>query len=353
MQVEKLIPEIKDNIWGGVRLIEKYGKQTDKRPCAESWELSLHKDGESRLESGEPLSSVLDKWALGENASDFEFFPMLIKFIDARDNLSVQVHPSDSYALKNENSYGKTEMWYIVDCDEGAGIYLGFSRDVNEGEVRAAIEDNSLTSLMNFFPVKPGECYFIPSGTIHAIGAGVLILEIQQNSNLTYRVYDYGRLDKNGKPRELHVEKALKVLNYKKYTKRALSGNLLGISKYFAVTRHTVSGETHFPLDSRTFRSLSVTEGSGTLNGIPVSAGDSYFIPATEKSFTLDGNLTAVIAEVRKYSLTVQSTENAHRVTVDDDLGRRIYSAYGESPEILSGEALEALNLTESDVTFK
>jgi len=351
MFIEKLIPEIKDNIWGGVRLVEEYGKITDKRPCAESWELSLHKDGECRVSDGRPLSELLDADALGSNAEGFEFFPMLIKFIDAKENLSVQVHPSDDYALKNENSFGKTEMWYIVDAEPGAGIYLGFTRDVTEKEVKEAIESNTLTDIMNFFPVKKGESYFIPSGTIHAIGAGTLILEIQQNSNLTYRVYDYGRRDKNGNTRELHIEKALKVLNYSAYKKSEMSGNLIGISKYFAVTKHEISGETHFPIDNKSFRSLSVTDGEGTFNGKEISKGDTYFVPATEKSFVLSGNMTVVMAEIRKYYLKEQSSENAYRVSVEDDLGRRIYSAYGDNPDALKREALLALNITDSDLS--
>jgi len=214
MNTEKLYPELKDNIWGGRKLIEKYGKTTKNAICAESWELSFHPDGPTKLSDGSRLCNVATEELLGSNTKNFEFFPLMIKLIDAKDNLSVQVHPDDTYALKYENSFGKTEMWYIVEADEGAGIYLGFKEDVCEEQVENAIKQNTLTSLMNFFEVKAGDCYFIPSGTIHAIGTGCLIYEIQQNSNLTYRVYDYDRRDKNGNPRELHVEKALKVLDF-------------------------------------------------------------------------------------------------------------------------------------------
>ena len=217
MEIVKLIPECKDNIWGGMKLKEKYGKQTEKNPVAESWELSFHKDGPTRLESGKTLQETVTETDLGENCKGFPFFPMLVKLIDAKQDLSVQVHPSDAYALKNENSFGKTEMWYIVEAEEGAGIYLGFKQDVTQEEYEKAIENTTLTDLLNFFEVKAGDCYFIPSGTIHAIATGCLICEIQQNSNLTYRVYDYGRRDKNGNLRELHVEKALKVTDLNKY----------------------------------------------------------------------------------------------------------------------------------------
>ena len=216
MKIVKLYPECKGNIWGGVKLKEKYGKQTDKSPVAESWELSFHKDGPTRLADGRTLQEVVAKEELGKNCEGFPFFPMLVKLIDAKQDLSVQVHPSDKYALENENSFGKTEMWYVVEAEAGAGIYLGFKKDTAREEYEAAIKNNTLTELLNFFEVKAGDCYFIPSGTIHAIGTGCLICEIQQNSNLTYRVYDYGRKDKDGKERELHVDKALKVTNLKK-----------------------------------------------------------------------------------------------------------------------------------------
>ncbi len=198
MKIEKLIPTCKDYLWGGNKLKEKYGKCTVCDPCAESWELSFHTDGKTLLLDGKTLEETVTDFEMGNNIQNFPFFSVLIKFIDAKSNLSVQVHPSDEYALTHENSFGKTEMWYIVEADEGAGIYLGFNRDVTAEEYERAIKENTLTDLLEFYSVKSGECYFIPAGTIHAIGAGCLICEIQQNSNLTYRVYDYGRRDKNG-----------------------------------------------------------------------------------------------------------------------------------------------------------
>ena len=242
MEILKLVPECKDNIWGGVKLKEKYGKQTDKDPVAESWELSFHKDGPTRLANGKTLQEEVTAKELGRNCDGFPFFPMLVKLIDAKQDLSVQVHPSDAYALEHENSFGKTEMWYIVEAEKGAGIYLGFKKDVTQEEYETAIKENTLTDLLNFFEVKAGDCYFIPSGTIHAIATGCLICEIQQNSNLTYRVYDYGRRDKNGNLRELHVEKALKVTDLQKYEYTPLNlktaqGELLGLSRYFTTIR--------------------------------------------------------------------------------------------------------------------
>ena len=350
MKIEKLIPEIKDNIWGGVRLIEKYGKITDKRPCAESWELSCHKDGSSRLRDGRRLSEAVGPMELGENAVDFPFFPMLIKLIDSKENLSVQVHPSDGYALEHEHSFGKTEMWYVVEADEGAGIYLGFKREVTRTEVEAAIKEERLTELLNFYPVKAGDCYFIPSGTIHAIGGGCLICEIQQNSNLTYRVYDYGRRDKNGNTRELHVDKALSVLNLGKYERRVLPLGLLGISKYFTVRKVSVNGEEHLSLDGKTFKSFTVVRGEGSLRGEKISAGDSFFIPANEKEFTLLGDMDIVLSEVRRYYLDIDKTDTGYRGHIYDDLGAVIISNEGEDEATLGLELLKSVNLSYEDL---
>ena len=306
MEIVKLVPECKDNIWGGVKLKEKYGKQTDKSLVAESWELSFHKDGPTRLENGKTLQETVTEADLGENCKGFPFFPMLVKLIDAKQDLSVQVHPSDAYALKNENSFGKTEMWYIVEADEGAGIYLGFKENITQAQYEQAIANNTLTELLNFFEVKAGDCYFIPSGTIHAIATGCLICEIQQNSNLTYRVYDYGRRDKDGNLRELHVEKALKVTNLDKYEYSPLNlktaqGDLLGLSRYFTTTSVLVQGETSVTADKGSFKCLTCVDGKGAVDGKAVSAGDSLFVPAGYGEVKLTGDMRIIMAEVRKY----------------------------------------------------
>ena len=299
MKIEKLCPAFKDYLWGGNKLKEKYGKKTDITPCAESWELSFHKDGETTLECGTPISKALARESLGKNATDFDNFPLLIKFIDARDDLSVQVHPSDEYALKNENSYGKTEMWYIVDAEDGAGIYLGFKEDVKKEDFLLAIKENRLTELLNFYPVKPGESYFIPSGTIHAIGKGCLICEIQQNSNLTYRVYDYGRRDKNGNTRELHVDKAVKVTRLEKHKKQNTCGDFLGVSKYFTVRK--LSGNTKITVDDGSFASLTFVRGSGTVAGVTAMQGETLFVPAGYGECVIKGDTEIIMTEVRKY----------------------------------------------------
>ena len=324
MNIQKLYPVCKDYLWGGNKLTEKYGKLTDCSPCAESWELSFHKDGKTCIEGGATLESVATKEALGSNVEDFSFFPVLIKFIDAQGDLSVQVHPSDAYALEKENSFGKTEMWYIVEADEGAGLYLGFNRDVTLAEYEQAIKENTLTDLLNFYPVKAGECYFIPSGTIHAIGSGCLICEIQQNSNLTYRVYDYGRRDKNGNTRELHVDKALLVTTLAKHENKALSGDVLGVSKYFSVRRLSVNGTTEGKTTGKTFHCLSCVKGAGKIDGQDVRTGDSFFVPADYGRYTISGEMEIIMTDIRKYYIGIDLGGTFIKGGIVDDEGNII-----------------------------
>ena len=208
----KLKPALKDYIWGGTRLKSDFHKTSDLERVAESWELSCHKDGPSIIENGELAGLTLDEYVkrygtnvLGTNCSKFESFPILIKLIDAKDNLSVQVHPDNDYALRVEGEYGKTEMWYIVDCDDGAELLYGFKNSISKEEFKERIQNNTLTEVTNRVRVNKGDAFFIEAGCLHAIGKGIVIAEIQQNSNTTYRIYDYGRLGTDGKPRDLHI----------------------------------------------------------------------------------------------------------------------------------------------------
>ena len=289
--VYKLVPEYKDYLWGGEKLKTDYGKQTDKTPCAESWELSLNPHGLTKVEDGKTLAEVLTPEKTGKNCEKFEFFPVLIKFIDAKQNLSVQVHPSDDYALKYENSYGKTESWYIVDAEEGAGIYCGFKRDTNKEEFLQSLASGEVENLLNFIPVKKGDCYFIPSGTVHAIGAGCLILEIQQNSDLTYRVYDYNRRGADGKLRELHVDKAVKVINFNKYEPKLFASGenprVITECDYFR-SRELVLNGGFTEKNANSFTCVTVTDGSGEINGEKFIKGDSFFVCA-DTEYTLKG----------------------------------------------------------------
>lgn len=220
----KLKSVYQEYIWGGSKIHELLHKDTGTLPrVAESWEVSTHPAGKSIVENGAFRGKTLNEYfdqigwgTAGRYAARNHQLPILIKYIDAKENLSIQVHPNDKYARKHEGDNGKNEMWFVLAADEGAFIYLGFSRDVTKEEVRRRIADNTLEEVLNRVEVKPNEAFYIPAGTVHAIGAGCLICEVQQTSNVTYRIYDYGRTDENGKPRELHVKKALDVLDYRR-----------------------------------------------------------------------------------------------------------------------------------------
>lgn len=220
----KLKSVYQEYIWGGSKIHELLHKDTGTLPrVAESWEVSTHPAGKSIVENGAFRGKTLNEYfdqigwgTAGRYAARNHQLPILIKYIDAKENLSIQVHPNDKYAKKHEGDNGKNEMWFVLAADEGAFIYLGFSRDVTKEEIKRRIADNTLEEVLNRVEVKPNEAFYIPAGTVHAIGAGCLICEVQQTSNVTYRIYDYGRTDENGNPRELHVKKALDVLDYRR-----------------------------------------------------------------------------------------------------------------------------------------
>ncbi len=298
MKIEKLYPAYKDYLWGGSTLKERYGKNTDTTPLAESWELSFHKDGPCCLGDGRMLEEAITRDELGKKLENFSEFPMLIKFIDAKSDLSVQVHPSDEYARKHESSLGKTEAWYIVEAGANAGIYLGFNRDVSKEEYEKAIGNGTLCSLLNFIKVKAGECYFIPAGTIHAIGAGCLICEVQQNSNVTYRVFDYKRKDKNGHERELHIERALDVTNTNKTVPQPSSAPLLAECEYFSLSRLTVNGACKQETLGESFHSLTCVSGSGEIDGQAFRQGDTFFVPANYGEYSLNGNAELLLCHI-------------------------------------------------------
>lgn len=343
MDIVKLIPAYKSIIWGGNKLKNEYGKSTELSPLAETWELSFHKDGKTMLEDGIALCDAVTEKELGENCNGFDFFPVLVKFIDAQDKLSVQVHPSDEYALKYENSLGKTEMWYIVDADDGAGIYLGFKKDITKEQFVKAIEDKNLTEYLKFIPVQKGESYFIPSGTIHAICAGCLICEIQQNSNITYRVYDYGRRDKNGNERELHVAKAIDVTNLNALEPKELNiavkdGILKGINKFFTATLVEVNGKKHFESDKNSFKCFTCLDGNGYVGNVDICKGESIFVPANSDGFEVTGNFKAIMTTVRKYFLIDNQIKN--------DIGEIIAVSSNNDIDVL----LKSCGLTYADI---
>ena len=249
---------------------------------------------------------------LGTNCEKFENFPILIKLIDAKDNLSVQVHPNNEYAQRVEGEYGKTEMWYVVDCDEGASLLYGFKHNITKEEFRERIENNTLLEVTNSVPVKKGDVFFIEAGTLHAIGKGILIAEIQQNSNTPYRIYDYGRVGADGKPRQLHIDKAVDVTNlcpakpYPQSEPVDMGGwtkKRLAKCEYFTVDVINVDTSAALEADKSSFVNILVLDGGCVLSSegndaVELKKGDSVFIPAGLGKFELTGKCTAVMTHI-------------------------------------------------------
>lgn len=312
-----LTPAVKDYIWGGTRLSREYGLDASGERQAEGWMLSCHEDGESVISNGalagKTLCEVLKLYPelAGENAAG-KAFPVLIKLIDARDDLSIQVHPNDGYPGLEPGESGKTEAWYIVDCEPGASLIYGFKRIMSKKEFRTAIEENTLMNAVNRVEVKKGDLFFIEAGTLHAIGRGILLAEVQQSSNTTYRVYDYGRLQ-NGKPRPLHIDKAVDVTvceppegSSKPQGERTehdgFFSTLLVQCGFFRCTLLEINGCCRDAADSSSFVSLLALEGKGTLvcgeSSIEIKKGDSVFLPAGIGGFTITGALTALSTRI-------------------------------------------------------
>lgn len=314
----KLTPAFKDYLWGGTRLRDDFGKDCDYDKVAESWELSCHKDGASVVANGEHAGKTLAQYietegkaVLGKNCERFEQFPILIKLIDAKDNLSVQVHPNNEYAQRVEGEYGKTEMWYIVDCDEGAELLYGFKKEVSKDEFAARIKDNTLLEITQSVPVKKGDVFFIEAGTLHAIGKGILIAEIQQNSNTTYRIYDYGRVGADGKPRELHIDKAVEVTDLcpakpypvtEAFEENGAVKRLLSKCEYFTVYSVDVAEKACFNADETSFHNVLILEGNAELScgdtTLSLKKGDSVFVPANCGEYTIVGSFKSVFTRI-------------------------------------------------------
>lgn len=300
MEIIKLIPSGKDYLWGGTRLKDEYGKKIDMTPLAESWECSVHPDGPCYVANGrykgKPLKEVLDEHPeyIGTKANGE--FPILAKFIDAKKDLSVQVHPDDEYAREKEQDNGKTEMWYIIDADEGASLIYGFKHKVSKEILERAIEKGELDKHLQKVEVHKGDLFFVPAGTVHGIGKGILLAEVQESSNVTYRVYDYDRVDKNGKKRELHFDKAVQVMDMGvtpdiKQKKRLVkyypgcSRELLCRCKYFETERIQVTKGFSFSVMENSFQVLMCLDGYGQVEvdgdkPVRFSKGETVFLPA-------------------------------------------------------------------------
>lgn len=300
MEIMKLIPSGKDYLWGGTRLKDEYGKKIDMTPLAESWECSVHPDGPCYVTNGrykgKTLKEVLEEHPEYVGTKANGEFPILAKFIDAKKDLSVQVHPDDEYARENEKDNGKTEMWYIIDADEGASLIYGFKHKVSKEILERAIEKGELGKHLQKVEVHKGDLFFVPAGTVHGIGKGILLAEVQESSNVTYRVYDYDRVDKHGKKRELHFDKAIQVMDMGiapdiKQKKRLVkyypgcSRELLCRCKYFETERIQVTKGFSFSVMENSFQVLMCLDGYGQVEvdedkPVRFSKGETVFLPA-------------------------------------------------------------------------
>ncbi|MCR5746511.1 MAG: class I mannose-6-phosphate isomerase [Lachnospiraceae bacterium] len=296
-----LKPAGKGYLWGGERLKTEYGQELDISPLAESWVCSVHPDGESHIAEGvckgETLAGVIraNPDYLGSKSTDF---PILVKFIDAARDLSIQVHPDDEYAKLYENSRGKTEFWYVLDAEEGSELIYGFEHPMDAEKLRKAIEDGRLEDMLHHVPVKKGDVFLVKAGTVHAICGGVLLVEVQESSNLTYRLYDYDRKDKDGKKRELHFDKAVQVLDMDpvktiSQPQRMVryyfgcAREILCRCSYFEVERIQVTKGFSFSVLDTSFQVLLCIEGNGGLETdetnrpLRFDKGSCIFLPAS------------------------------------------------------------------------
>lgn len=311
----RLKPCLRSYLWGGTRLREEYHK-TGAGIIAESWELSVRSDGPTLIGSGahcgESLADILcaDPVGMAGTRCGIAPFPLLIKLIDAQKDLSVQVHPSDASACREKGEQGKTEMWYVVDCEPESTLFLGFSRAVTPDELRQRAQDGTICEVLNRVAVHPGDVFFVRPGTVHAIGAGILVAEIQQNSDTTFRVYDYNRLGADGKPRQLHLERAIEVMNCA--PAQGAADTLLpcppdGVQEvltceYFRVRRAEVKRRIDLSTEGGSFTHLMCVRGGGDIlcggRNYPFRQGDSYFLPAALGKYAVEGDCSLLLSGV-------------------------------------------------------
>lgn len=309
-------PIFKEKIWGGTKLKSYLGKENSPgETTGESWELSAVPGNVSIVKNGSysglPLTELLEKYKqdiLGiEVHKKFGIqFPLLFKFIDAKEDLSIQVHPNDELAKKRHNSFGKTEMWYVMQADEGSRIIVGFKEKSSPEQYLEHLKNKTLIDILHEVKAKQGDVFFLETGTIHAIGGGIVVAEIQQTSDITYRVYDWDRVDANGKARELHVEEALDAMNYnttntqREYSTEVNRSNTMVDCPFFTTNFLPLDGSIQVDKDGRSFTVYICTEGEYTIkyNGetYGFKKGDTVLIPAAMKEFNLTGN--AIILEI-------------------------------------------------------
>lgn len=298
----------KEKIWGGNKLKEYFNYDIPSNNTGEYWAVSAHPNGDSIVENGEYQGKKLS-W-LWENKRELfgnikgNEFPLLTKIIDANTDLSVQVHPNDKYAKEHEDSLGKTECWYIIDCDEDSELVLGHNANTKE-EMREIIDEGSWDKLLRRVKIKPGDFFYIPAGTVHAIGSGTMILETQQSSDITYRLYDYDRLQ-DGKPRELHIEKSIDVTKIphedanNNCTIEKINNNIIENlieTEYFSVYKLDINSNLTMNQD-KPFMIMSVLKGKGNIDGISIEKGDHFIIPYNHGKFILEGDMKIIYSYV-------------------------------------------------------
>ena len=312
----KMHPCYKEYLWGGMHLKTGYGKADAPDVTAESWELACLKDGHSVVEEGPLLGKTLeqmDRRGYWGNACHGDQFPLLVKLIDAEKDLSIQVHPSDETAIPELGEHGKAEMWYIVDCKPQSYIYFGFSKRISKEEFLQRAQDGTICEVLNRVPVKKGDVFYILPGTIHAICAGILIAEIQQSSNTTFRVYDYQRRGADGQLRPLHLERAAEVLNYEPIVPTDCRANNavsfpefnmaeMFACQYFRAYRVDVKTRADLCCDGKSFQHLLCVSGSGILRTAKgtwqFGIGDSYFLPAQMGGYEIEGACRVLLSRI-------------------------------------------------------
>lgn len=312
-------PQLKSRVWGGDSLCRKFGKKECDTTIGESWEICGLQGDLSVISNGflegNDISEIIEVYMgdlLGENIYE-KFgieFPLLIKLLDARDMLSVQVHPDDVIARKRHTAYGKSELWYILEAKPGSVIYSGFNREITSGEYLEALEKKELPSLMNRITPAPGDVFYLPAGTIHCIGGGVIVAEIQQASDITYRIYDWDRKGLDGESRELHTDLAIEALNFKQYREPVthhpiapVIPEVIADTPHFHISLTGAEGTAtrDYSLND-SFKVIICTAGSFIIecdnNSEKLVLGDTILIPATIHSITVIGEKGSAFLEV-------------------------------------------------------
>ncbi len=305
-EIIMLKPIFQERIWGGTKLKEYFGYDIPSNHTGECWAISAHNNGDCEVANGplkgQTLSTVYENHRELFARSESPVFPLLTKILDASENLSVQVHPDDSYAMQNENDLGKTECWYVIDCEEGAEIIYGHHATTKE-EMAKMIDEGDWDHLLNRVKVNPGDFFYVAAGTIHALGAGTLILETQQSSDTTYRVYDYDRTDDQGHKRDLHLDRAKEVLSISEedncVDKTVHQEGNLTLTRYVSTKFFTVEKwETvdKVKKDISQFTLVSVLHGTGTINNLPISKGDHFILTSLCDTAEITGDLEMIVS---------------------------------------------------------